>query len=225
MVLKRSMQKKIDIKNLIIAITNYVKDKNGYLTKTKLDKYLYLLDIEYYRLYRETLTGFKWIYYKFGPWTNEFEYYYSEMVKQGMIEVAITGDAQEVYLLSTEKRLSLDTVLRDAKFRVKAKIILSKYAKEKLSAILDFVYFYTDPMDGAVRMETLDFTKISPESPDDFVIIKKSAISKKKLALIKSNLQSRLDAIPNRVPASQLFNSKTYDSDYWEFLDSLDCGG
>jgi hypothetical protein len=44
--------------NLIPAILTYVRDKEGFATKTKLLKLLYLLDLEAYRETRQTLTGF-----------------------------------------------------------------------------------------------------------------------------------------------------------------------
>ena len=39
----------IDLSNLILSIVSYVKDRGGYVTKTKLIKFLYLIDVEYYR--------------------------------------------------------------------------------------------------------------------------------------------------------------------------------
>jgi hypothetical protein len=59
----------MNLEVLIPAVLTYARAKGGYTTKTKLLKLLYLLDIEAFRKQRSTLTGFRWIFYKYGPWT------------------------------------------------------------------------------------------------------------------------------------------------------------
>lgn len=61
----------------ISVVTRYVvqrvREQEGSLSRTKLVKLLYLIDVEYYRRYRETLTGWQWRFHHYGPYAFEFE--------------------------------------------------------------------------------------------------------------------------------------------------------
>ena len=59
--------------DLLVAIVSYVTTHDGYVTKTKLLKLLYLLDVEFYRAHGQMFTGFNWKYFHLGPWTDEFD--------------------------------------------------------------------------------------------------------------------------------------------------------
>jgi hypothetical protein len=67
-------------KKLIHAIVSQVVEKGGYVTKTKLLKLLYLFDVEYYRVHRQTFTGFNWKFFHLGPWAREFDPLMEELV-------------------------------------------------------------------------------------------------------------------------------------------------
>jgi hypothetical protein len=56
------------ITDLISAVASYIAECGGAPTKTKVLKLLYLLDIEAFRKTQNTLTGFDWIFYLYGPW-------------------------------------------------------------------------------------------------------------------------------------------------------------
>jgi hypothetical protein len=59
------------VDNLIQAIVTWIAEHDGYATKTKLLKLLYLFDVEYYRQHRYTFTGFGWKFFHLGPWAAE----------------------------------------------------------------------------------------------------------------------------------------------------------
>jgi Protein of unknown function (DUF4065) len=48
-------------------------DEGTTLTITKLVKLLYLVDVEYFRAMRRTLTGLKWRFYFYGPYDPAVE--------------------------------------------------------------------------------------------------------------------------------------------------------
>jgi hypothetical protein len=87
---------------LVPAVLAYTRQKGGYATKTKLLKLLYLLDIEEYRANHSTLTGFDWVFHKYGPWAQQYD--------------AVLADLQAVgkIVLRAESRPELDTVFVDA---------------------------------------------------------------------------------------------------------------
>ena len=48
--------------NLIVALINAIREREGSPTKTKLLKFLYLADLASYRATGKTATGFDWIF-------------------------------------------------------------------------------------------------------------------------------------------------------------------
>jgi Protein of unknown function (DUF4065) len=60
-----------DIVGLVQALLCRARQREGFTTKTKLVKYLYLADVEHYRRTGKQLTGFRWIFHHYGPWSVE----------------------------------------------------------------------------------------------------------------------------------------------------------
>ena len=56
---------KPEAQEVALAILTRVNERAGFVNKTKLLKLLYLADIEHYRKFGETLSGFDWIFYLF----------------------------------------------------------------------------------------------------------------------------------------------------------------
>ena len=55
---------------LIAAVVTWVVEQGSYVTKTKLLKLLYLFDIEYYRVHRQTFTGFSWKFFHLAVYSD-----------------------------------------------------------------------------------------------------------------------------------------------------------
>ncbi|KAA0257495.1 DUF4065 domain-containing protein [Deferribacter autotrophicus] len=154
------MNASINVKELIRVITNYItKQKNTPLTKTKLIKLLYLLDVEYYRLTGKKLTDFNWIYYKFGPYAYEFE---NLLTESGVI-IKETNDVYFInslddYDANIEKFFDKNNI--DIKSQIILKRILDQFSSYDLNKLLDFVYYETEPMENVNFKDKLDFGKI-----------------------------------------------------------------
>jgi hypothetical protein len=201
-----------NIKNLIKSILYLViRRRSGCVTKTKLLKYLYLIDIEYYRLYGKTFTGFNWIFYKYGPWTNEFEHIYDAMVKTDEIKVSILGDAE---LLSTDEDIELQDVLNDTDIRIRVDQILTEWADEQLGKMLNYVYFHTEPMEGAEKGKYLDFSKVE-KVPEKFVL-SHSRIDPKRLQEMRQKLKEKWQKREEQKKLETEFTPPNYDDVYWE---------
>ncbi len=63
--------KKDLVRTLILYITGQLQDMDSPISTIRLVKFLYLIDLEYYRHNYETLTGIDWKKYKFGPYFFE----------------------------------------------------------------------------------------------------------------------------------------------------------
>src|ERR1700693_6525542 len=71
--------------NLVAAIITWIDEQDSYVTKTKLLKLLYLFDVEYYRVHRQTFTGFGWKFFHLGPWAAEFDPALEGLVTNGAV--------------------------------------------------------------------------------------------------------------------------------------------
>ncbi len=213
----------IDLSNLILSIVSYVIDRGGYVTKTKLIKFLYLIDVEYYRKNRIKLTDFDWIFYKFGPYTNQFEDVYSNLSRGDINIERKVGNEYDADIISTPIKYDLNEVVTDPSTSLMIKKILNRWAKERLSKLLDFVYFETEPMENARKLERLDFTTILPET-DEVFYLKKSKIKPKKLKQLRQKLKDQISNSNKGIPASEFFSSSNYNSNYIDDILKMDSG-
>src|ERR1039457_6154110 len=72
------------VDNLIPAIVTWIAEHESYATKTNLLKLLYLFDVEYYRQYRRTFTGFGWKFFHLGPWAAEYDATLNGLIAHGI---------------------------------------------------------------------------------------------------------------------------------------------
>jgi len=210
-----------NILNLVKAICTRVKEKESVLTKTKLLKYLYLIDIEYYKNHNETFTGFKWIFYHFGPWTSEYDEVYKVLansyefqIKQYMA-IDIESD-----LIESNDKVYFESVFKDTIDGVFAKRITDRWVDEKLGPMLDYVYFYTEPMVDAQRGEILDFTKINSLEKIPESYLSESTATVEQLNKFKNILREKIKEkgkIDNRT-----ITPPKYDDFFWKETEKLD---
>lgn len=210
----------MDLVRLIKAVLTRAYEREGYVTKTKLLKYLYLFDLEHYRRFGTTLTGFAWMFHFYGPWTKEFEDLYGDLVKRGHIQVkeAVRPDLEAEIVLPTE-RLDLADEVEDVSLELAFRRIVDTWAERRLGELLDYVYFHTEPMQRAVRGDQLDFSQvergiqssptIAPQPSD------RSAIERMRRAIAARRQQS-VPSVPVR------FTPPPYDEHYFEALRGMD---
>jgi len=191
--------------------------------RTRLMKLLYLLDVEYYRLYGKTYTGLEWIFYKYGPFTFELEDLLDKM-----------GIAEEEVLLEKErilKQLTYDFEIldEDVKLPVESRIIADSLFDEwggvDLNRLLDHVYFDTEPMEEVQLRRKLDFSKISSYKKEQKVAIPPDI--KKKLRKIGHKIKQHLDKIENPpkihlVPSQDIKITSIWDKEEAATLESLE---
>lgn len=153
-------------KELALAILTRIGEREGTANKTKLLKLMYLADIEYYRATGETLTGFNWLFFLYGPWATEYDNLLEQLDAEGTINLEkwSTGSV-EGERVSARTRVSLESVgvSTDAYFRIQRQV--DTWADSGIPKLLDYVYFQTEPMQNAEKMKPLDFTKVSKEPP------------------------------------------------------------
>lgn len=149
--------------DLIQYIAAKLADLEASVSKTKLVKLLYLVDVENYRRTRHLATHLPWRFYHYGPYALEID----ELLQQLHLDLpeeevrtaaghrAFTYRANAWQLDELERRIPSD-------LRAVGDRVLSRWALEGLNQILDYVYFHTEPMKSARRGDALDFSTIEP---------------------------------------------------------------
>lgn len=153
-------------RQLALGILTRIKEREGTASKTKLLKLLYLADIEQYRASGETLTGFDWIFYLYGPWANEYEALLNELQDENAIELkpwASGGLEGERIIPSAE--VPLERAISSTQAFLRTRQLVDIWADRGLPTLLDYVYFETEPMQDATKMQRLNFGKVSKEPP------------------------------------------------------------
>ena len=209
------------IKNLIHAVVSQVIEKGGYVTKTKLLKLLYLFDVEYYRVHRETFTGFNWKFFHLGPWTREFDPLIEELVlNETLVEsTSVKQDYDTKFFRVTEPR---DTSRLFSTFADESilRSILNTWSESATGEILDYVYFHTEPMERGVRNEPLDFNCISEDKPEPYVRLK-SRVSDKEISKLRNAFQEKLDKTKAEGAKFQ-FTPPRYDEEFEKAVQKIE---
>lgn len=219
------IQNKENLLNLIRAICTRVKEREGYLNKTKLIKYLYLLDIEYYRVHNETFTGFRWIFKEFGPWAYEYIDLFDSIKTSPAFRVreGERPDLDTVFIEVTyENKAELDTVIKDFDFERKARQIIDRWADENLAPLLNYVYFNTEPMVDAERYKPLDFSKIHSLEDIPKFTLSKSSLSSTQIQKVKEKIKLKTEEQKMGLKYDTSCTPPKYDDVYFEGIKLLD---
>jgi hypothetical protein len=209
------------IKSLIHAIVSQVNDKGGYVTKTKLLKLLYLLDVDYFRRHRQTFTGFAWKFFHLGPWAREFDPLVEELVRSEVLaeNASTKQDYDTKFFRAAEPR---DTNGLFSSFADESilRSILNTWSEATTGEILDYVYFHTEPMERGVRNEPLDFAWVNQEKPEKYVRTK-SGISDKDIRKQRQDFQQKLAQQKSHTQRFE-FTAPRYDQEFERALEKIE---
>ena len=210
------------VKSLIPTIAAFVKEREAYLSKTKLLKLLYLFDIEYYRIHRETFTGFQWKFFHLGPWTNELDPLLDELAASGVL-VARSNPRPEFDSKNYEASEEYDTGSLFTSHQDKGALesVLYTWAERSTSEILDYVYFHTEPMERGIRNAPLDFSVISPQAPERYTKSTSSA-PPKEVSRLRREFRERLARLQTQGKVGFTFTPARYDDEFFQAMDKLD---
>jgi hypothetical protein len=208
------------VKVLIPAIVAYVVETGGYVTKTKLLKLLYLIDVEFYRSHRQTFTGFDWKFFHLGPWSADFDPLLSNLLASGtLIERIGTKPEYETKFYYVAEPHDLGKLFKSATDEFALKGVLKTWAESSTGEILDHVYFHTEPMEHGVRNERLDFSSIS-EGPVQQYIRPSSGIQAKEIKKLRAKFDSRSKELARH--AAFAYTPPRYDDEFRKGIDELE---
>lgn len=152
--------KKMDmLKQLIIYLVDQIQDQDGCISKIRIVKLLYLIDVEYYRKFGHTLTNLDWIFYSYGPYAFQINNAINELGYRLDPESVQTRIGEKATIYHVDQEADISGFFN---FGTKSMIdkIISHWACEETKSLIDHVYTETEPMKDAVLGEKLDFSKI-----------------------------------------------------------------
>lgn len=209
------------LKLLIPALVSYITSKGSYVTKTKLLKLLYLIDVEYFRANRTLYTGFSWKFFHLGPWAPEFDSAIQNLTNAGVIlETQSSRPDYDVKFFSTDQPYDLWRLFSSHKEELPVRIVLNTWAESSTAEILDHVYFNTEPMEYGVRNTRLDFSTI-PEEPIERYKRTTSDIEPKALRKMRDAYRHAVSKIRSGETVHFEFQQPNYDEEFARAMEKL----
>ena len=180
------MINKEKVLNIFKEILKQAREEGYSVGITKLIKLLYLIEVEYYRIYQKRLTDLEWKFFHYGPYAPEIE----EILRSPDID-------QEEIDISDERIFRKLLVVRDSykKYTGESEVlrlitrIVNEWGGADLRSLLDYVYFETEPMQDVKRGVTLDFSEIKQWNVER---IKKIKVNQKRLNEIRKHIDEHI---------------------------------
>lgn len=150
-----------DLEELIRYVVGRSRDRGATLTRTKLVKVLYLVDVARAEGLGRTLTGLNWRFLHYGPYAPELGAMLEDLEDREAIFGGPLGDA----MLYRGVRDVPDSEMWPASISMSVNRVVDDWAGAELNELLDHVYFHTTPMQEAQRGDELDFSNVERERP------------------------------------------------------------
>jgi hypothetical protein len=212
----------MNLSNLIGALARYIRECGGSPTKTRVLKLLYLLDVEAFRKTGETLTGFDWVFHRFGPWAKTYDDALVAAEHVGRIRIAAPAFSDEgATFINSVGDVSLSDVFPNVVQELTSKRIIEAWADKPLAELLDYVYFHTAPMRDAERNAQLDFSTLKNEEKLQRFSEIKSGLSTKEIE-IKRRLFREQKSLTMKREIKPLDPPPNYDDSYWSSIAMLE---
>jgi hypothetical protein len=191
-------------------------------------KFLYLADLYHARAKGgRTLTGFPWAFVNYGPYCKEAYRAIEEAAEAGLVDTKrissqyANNDEYRIHECQEKMTASMrESVPDEIRSLLNAAI---KKLGDDTPALLDYVYFATEPMEGVKRGDLLDFSKsrsIEPAALPTPARLSADEIAKAK-ALTKA-LGERMKKARRRLKEDETEAEKWKDAVYYQNLDQIE---
>jgi hypothetical protein len=209
------------VRQLIPAIVSYVNEHGSYVSKTKLLKLLYLFDIEWYRDHGETFTGFEWLFFHLGPWSREYNALLEQLTANLAVNVRRTADAGfDTEFFSTPEPVDFSRLFESYADEKAFRIAVSTWGQKSTAEILDYVYFWTEPMKDAERYKPLSFASVSNERPQQYKRTSSGA-TREEIAAARQRIIEMRKSQGKSISGQEL-PSPNYDDEYFQAMEELE---
>jgi hypothetical protein len=209
------------VDNLIQAIVTWIAEHDGYATKTKLLKLLYLFDVEYYRRHRCTFTGFGWKFFHLGPWAAEYDPTLSGLLAHGVLsEQRSNSSDYDTAFYKPGEPVETHRAFVNVKDESILREVLRRWGTRTTGDILNYVYFQTEPMEAAIRNQPLDFSLIATERP---AVYSRSSSGKSPddIRKLRAKFEHQQAGKKAKEQRPFTFTRPEYDEEYFEAMGKL----
>lgn len=190
------------IKNILLSVLTEAQNKNFPVGKTQLVKYLYLIELEYFRQTKSRLTDLEWKFYHYGPYAVALEPILtaSEFLQQDIS----FGKGKTYKRFAVAEPLPAYKDIIDTKVSLIIKRVVGQWGNKQLQELLDYVYFETEPMQAVEhRGEILDISTVLKEQQPETIPLKASQETEKKIAELRKRFGKRLIQLGEIEPSKE----------------------
>lgn len=197
--------------------------RGSLLTKIRLVKFLYLLDLYSAQIEKRTRTNWPWAFVHYGPYCRESTDAIDLAVKNGYLSAQAfeSNFSNEDYrLYGPGNRISdtdVDKVMDAMPIHVSTRLkIAVKLWHDDTYGLLDFVYFRTGPMKYARPGEELSFANEQMPDMESLRPVEMLPLSKKKKLSLRETIQNigKENTVTNQPP-------ELFDEEYFNFVSKL----
>ena len=215
-----------DPERIIKYIVWYATQRGTRLTTIRVIKFMYLADLYYAReQHGQTMTGWPWAFIHYGPYcTKAYQALENAASKDLIAKRAYDSKFKdEFFLFSCDDEHEPSMVERLPVYVIgHLQRAIAKWGDDT-AALLDHIYFETEPMFDAKKGEVLDFAKAKPIRRSKPVELKK--LSRERVELARKhikNLGKKLDTGTKRLQQENAQMKGLIDDVYFRALDYMD---
>jgi hypothetical protein len=200
------------------------------LTTVRLVKFLYLADFYHARWYHgETFTKMPWAFVNYGPYCHEalryIDYASSRAIINEQVYQSDFPNRKDFNLYSCTTS-DINEIEKDfpASMMSELKYAIKKYGDDT-AALLDYVYFETDPMKEVKKGDILDFSEVGQPQFSKSENIRK--LSKKDIEFARNKIKhlgEKFNQGRERLRQEERELSKLKDESYLRALEYFDEG-
>lgn len=185
------MKKKQILLLFLQVLVKEAVEAGFFMRRIILVKYLYLLDVYMAQETGHKFTDINWIFWKFGPYSNDANDFVDELLRLRLVKEKVTETRYETDLIQYEPidlTVSRKDIWRFLPPKVLNKIFnidLKRFADDTYK-LLDYVYFDTEPMQNVHMRDVLKFDNLVKDLEKEPIELK--PISKTKFNKVKKML-------------------------------------
>jgi Protein of unknown function (DUF4065) len=146
------------LSQLILYIVDQANDRDDIVTTIRLVKYLYLIDLEYFRVNGKLLTGLRWFFYHYGPYAFELPAI-GEQIGYHLEREEFENGQKEGIIYRVDREINKPAWLGFTGESIIDRI-LEVWSGVETPIMLDYVYNRTEPMKNPIRGDELDFSTV-----------------------------------------------------------------
>jgi hypothetical protein len=207
-----------DISRLLGVFARLASDRGGRLTKIRLVKFLYLLDVYSAQALKTTCTNWPWAFVHYGPYCRESTDAIDRAAQAGFLyaqayESKYSDEDYRLYGPGAKiTEADVDQVMGRLPVHVSARMTSAvKRWYDDTYGLLNYVYFNTGPMEHARPDERLSFER---EAMPDFAALRPVELvplSAKKKAALRDAIKKLDKKTVMPQPAAGLFDKEYFD--------------